>query len=277
MKNLAWSPRHNNKLIFFVVCLVIVVLLIDTTIAQIYRLIYGNVYSTDTFESALALNVTVFTILVAITACGQFFILDFVKRKSVADSDSRNYHLRLLGRTVTVLQFGLVVLILLLIFQMVLMSSYSVWILISIIVTNYVIGGIIMGLLTFRFFSWYRTDRTAIVLFYGLATGMLTVNLCFTFVYASDLLTNQPLQLRPHLLHVSASPGQLDPFIANGFLISSIASFILSCERNGSSFTSLLQASWQISLLDCHDHPIGVFPGSISAVVPGYISRISYG
>jgi hypothetical protein len=227
MINLARSFHQNNKLIFFVVSLVVVVLLIDTTIAQVYRLIYGNVYSTDNFESAIALNVMVFALLASISVGGQYVILDFVKKKSGTQRDSKNFHLRLISGAITVLQFGLVVLILLLILQMVLTSSYSVWILISIIVTNYVMGGIIMGLLALRFFSWFRTDRTAIILFYGLAAGMLTVNLCFTFAHASDLLANQPLLLRPHILHVSASPAA-NPIIANGFLISSIASFILS-------------------------------------------------
>lgn len=227
MRDLAWSDRRMNKLVFIVVCIVIIVLLSDTSIAQIYRIMRGNFYSTENFREATSLDVAIFTLLAIVYAVGQYVILNFVKNKSRLVKNHKSFHHGRMTKAISVLQYVVVALLSLLVAQMVLTSSYSVLLLISIITANYAVAGIVIAILSARFFLWFRTNRTAIILFYGLATAILSLNTIFTFAHASDLLWNQPVFIRPHLLHVSAS-ATAHPVVAYGFLASSITSFILT-------------------------------------------------
>ena len=84
-----------------------------------------------------------------------------------------------------------------------------------------------MGILADRFFSWFRTNRSIVVLVYGLATAALSVNAGFTLAYVGDLLTNQPPYIGPHILHISSTPST-NSILNLGYVISSIVSFLMT-------------------------------------------------
>ena len=84
-----------------------------------------------------------------------------------------------------------------------------------------------MGYLASRFYLWFKVNKNSVVLAYTLASAMLFINITFTLVYVLNLLTDQPLIMRPHAGHMSAAISE-DSILYLGYVISALLSFILT-------------------------------------------------
>ena len=74
-------------------------------------------------------------------------------------------------------------------------------------------------------FSWFRSNRNRVVLFYALASATLTINVIFTLLFVTFSLEGRPQEVRPYtILSVQSSEDPLTFFLGNA----TIASFILS-------------------------------------------------
>ena len=109
-------------------------------------------------------------------------------------------------KLVLLIQYTIVALLVLLIFQMITTVSYNVFVLFLIVGLSYTLAVAMLGLLAQRFFSWFKSNRNIVVLSYGLASVALSVNAAFTMAYVGDLFTNQPGYVSPHILHISMAP-----------------------------------------------------------------------
>jgi hypothetical protein len=128
---------------------------------------------------------------------------------------------------VSIAQYALVALIVFIILQMTITSSYFVVILSTAIEISYTLSIIILAFLAQQFFSWFKSDRNSVVLLYGLAAAALSINAGFTLLYVVDLFTNQPTAIQPHILHTSASPSSASTFNL-AYVISSVLSFLVT-------------------------------------------------
>ena len=60
---------------------------------------------------------------------------------------------------------------------------------------SYIMAMVMMGLLAYRFFSWFRTNRDYVVLLYALASIMLAINAAFTLGFVTDLFQRLPSEI----------------------------------------------------------------------------------
>jgi len=96
---------------------------------------------------------------------------------------------------------------------------------------SYGLSVILMGILSHRFFSWFKSNRNYVVLLYGLSSAAVGINAVFTLFYVAHMLfINQPTIIRPHLSFFTPFfiPTPLAVTLNYGYVTSSIASFILS-------------------------------------------------
>ena len=88
-----------------------------------------------------------------------------------------------------------------------------------------------MGILSHRFFSWFKSNKNYVVLLYGLSSAVIGINAVFTLFYVAYMLfINQPTIIRPHLSFFTPFfiPTPLAVTLNYGYVVSSIASFIIS-------------------------------------------------
>jgi hypothetical protein len=219
--------RYNNTIIFLVICIIMIALLYDTLLIKLYRFIYGLVFSETNIEESTKRNIVTFTVIAIIYGVGQYFVLRYLNYKNKEIKITQRLHINLIHNAIVILQFILVALLGFIILQMVITTSYSVAILFAAVGISYTLTIVMMGILADRFFSWFRTNRSIVVLVYGLATAALSVNAGFTLAYVGDLLTNQPPYIGPHILHISSTPST-NSILNLGYVISSIVSFLMT-------------------------------------------------
>ena len=127
---------------------------------------------------------------------GQYVILGWIGQKNTDGTISHGSSFDVITATVTIVQYILTAILILIIFQILTGSYYSTLLLIISTGISYTLGFAMMGLLAYRFFSWFRSNRNSVVLSYGLASAMFGVNLIVALIFVSSLLLNRPSEIR---------------------------------------------------------------------------------
>lgn len=118
---------------------------------------------------------------------------------------------------VTIVQYILTAILILIIFQILTGSYYSTLLLIIATAISYTLAFAMMGLLAYRFFSWFKSNSNSVVLSYGLASAMFGVNLIVALVFVNSLLLNRPSEIREFL-------GASSPFFGSASLMNTLQS-----------------------------------------------------
>jgi hypothetical protein len=135
-------------------------------------------------------QIVLFLIMIAVFWIGQFFILKLVRSKS-KESLAKGSALKTIDRSTQVIQHVLTAFFVFVGLQVILTSYYSTSILAITSVISYSLAIAIMATLGYLFFSWYRTNKSFIVLLYGLSS--ISVIMSFLFVIVITTLTLQTL------------------------------------------------------------------------------------
>ncbi len=120
-------------------------------------------------------GITLFVILGSITVICQIFILRFVSRISVVVRQ-RVKHIRRMHAAVTISQYVIILLFIYALIEVVITESYSSIISLLVTVVSYMLSISLMGIFTLIFLSWYKSNRTSIlVLVYGLSFATVVI------------------------------------------------------------------------------------------------------
>ncbi|OLD41735.1 MAG: hypothetical protein AUI60_00675 [Thaumarchaeota archaeon 13_1_40CM_2_39_4] len=114
-----------------------------------------------------------------------------------------------------------------LILQILITSGYNVQFLEIVVWINYVLAIALLGLLSQRFLSWFRSNHNLVVLVYSLASMMISINALFTLLYVTNELTKKPANIQPELTPVAPYGSVYDMF-NSGYVITSVMSFVLT-------------------------------------------------
>jgi hypothetical protein len=222
------STFSLNKSIFLIVSIVIVALLIDTSFIKIYPFILSqSLYSFN----VVTLRIAIFSVIGIIYFIGQYFILRFVRLKSKEIGNKEQLHLNIIHKIVTITQYALTAILVIVFLQIIVTSRYNIVMLMAATSISYILAIIMMGLLAKRFFLWFRSNKNSVVLFYGLASTILAINLGFVLVFVDGILSLLPPYVRIHMAEYTApfiAPNSIFSKLNEGFVISSVVSFILS-------------------------------------------------
>jgi len=188
-----------------------------------------RIYSFSSNDQSLSnVRVVIFTALAIVCTSAQFLILEYAKRQSVEIRRKRQLHLRLIHRIITFAQYTLTLVIALIILDMTITSSYSIGLEAFVVGITYGLGLTVLGLLSQRFFSWFKSNRNIIVILYGLSSSFLSINAALTLGFVLSIFLNSHAQVRSYI------GGSLSPFIVPGsvadilnvpYIISTILSY----------------------------------------------------
>ena len=85
----------------------------------------------------------------------------------------------------------------------------------------------LLGFLSFRFLSWFKSNHNLVVVAYSLAIMMISINSVFTVLYVTNELTSKPTNIQPEITPL-APYGDIYTVFNSGYAITSVMSFILT-------------------------------------------------
>ena len=215
------APCYSNRGILIVVFIIVAAIITDTSLIKTYDLIGKG--------ESLGWRTVAFSVIVAISIVGQYLVLGFVKQKSNF-INPKEIHLNILHKIVTLVQYSLIALLLFMLFQILVTSHYSTIIINAVTSISYVVATGMLALLSQRFFSWYRSNRSFGVLLYGISAALLAINIALTLFFVSNAFANMPGEIFPIMMG-SADYSQLSPWanvLNYSYFISSITSFLVT-------------------------------------------------
>jgi hypothetical protein len=161
-------------------------LIIDTVTANIYDLISKELASSWGLIFFISNSSIIFVI-------GLQLLLGYIKKKS-NNLRTSNSAFNKLYKLVKVAQFLIISVFLIMVIQIITTSQYSIIWLIIIVVVSSIPFYITLSLLTYKFFSWYRSNtQNVMVLLYGLAAGCLLMGQALLDIGVNSVLLDAPV------------------------------------------------------------------------------------
>jgi hypothetical protein len=179
------SSTDNSRRVLIIASIVIGALVTDMIISSFIDVL-GNFGS-------LTWRVVPFVIIYTIIyGVGQYLLLGFVKQVS-RDLRSKKRDIDIMYRIVVIIQYVVSAILLVIILQIILSAfsynhHYSIYLIIAATIVSYIPASIIMGLLSYRFFSWYSSNKNAISLLFLIGTSMVAINVAVGVVIHSYYL-----------------------------------------------------------------------------------------
>ena len=218
----SFTQKHGGNQIFIVVLIVTVAIFLDTSITRISDL---------TLKSTSSSIFGLFSIILGISLVGQNLILRFIKQK-VDESTTAQKSIRLnsIYKAAVTIHYVLAAILVFVFLQMLITSHYDLVLLSTAVTISYVYSIVIMGILCYRFFTWFGLDKTYVMFLYGLSFLMLVVNLCITLWLVNSILIARPGEILPHT-QLNAPDFSVNPVhlaLNYAYIITSITSFIVT-------------------------------------------------
>ena len=159
----------NRSLILLITFIIInALLVIDTSIVRISTFT-GGMFP---FESYMIL----FLIIYAAYAAGSIIVMRLVRGQLHSASGNKQLLFNSFFAGITATQYAILFMILVLICQILINNYYSVWILKSISFNSYLMGGIMLSLLSYKLLSWFKKNKSIILILFFLAMSLTCAN-----------------------------------------------------------------------------------------------------
>ena len=216
-----FSWLYSDKVILVVLFVLIIMLLVDTSLIRLSELIR--------LPSASDLTNLLFILIGVVYTIGQFLILGYVRLKGKEIRIHGNLYLNYIDKLMNTIQYILVVIIALVTLQIVATSYYNTVMLVLSNAISYAFLISMMSLLAQRFFSWYRSNKNAVVLLYGLSSVTVALNAIFTFVQIGIMSQSMPIQVGEQIAGMTrfSVSGSILSIFNHLYFGTSIISFIL--------------------------------------------------
>ena len=204
------SIRHaSNRKVTLAVSILIATLAV---VNLYYNISLGGLFYYYTTEIAIDLGLLLFIVLFSISySMGHFLLFKFVG--PLASHMKRSHFLTLTYKIVVIAQYSMLVLILIITIQMIFSSQYSVGLFIAVALIGFSVAAFIIGYLSIKFLSWYRSNRNFVILIYASSFILLAAGLTGVVVMAGGnvLLEKDPQSsIRPMLNDYSPEKRESD-------------------------------------------------------------------
>lgn len=136
-------------------------------------------------------EVALFVVIACVYGISQYLILNFIKHKT-SQIRSKVPLVNMLNKFVSIFQYVALAFVVSVIIEIFLNSSYDTAILNWGTAINYAISGSVWGILALRFFVWYHSVRSYVVLLYGLASISASIAFLLWLPYNVGVLLEMP-------------------------------------------------------------------------------------
>jgi hypothetical protein len=173
--------RYSGKGFMLVISVVFVALIADVILTNLSAI---TSVSSDW-------QISLFLVMLVIFGIGQYFILGFIRHKS-KDSITKNYAVKLIDRITLSIQYLLIAFFASVALQVVLASYYNTIFLAIALTTSYSLAIAILATLAYLFFSWYRTNKSFVVLLYAFSSISVAISFMFVIIITDLVLQTLP-------------------------------------------------------------------------------------
>jgi hypothetical protein len=211
----------KRKIVMIFVIMMAVCLIIDTGIIKTTDLVSKNVM--NYWQVPIFLGISIGLLV------SQFFLLYFLRKKSMQIGGSKHIELNIIWKIVFGTQLGLSILLILLLSEVLLSHRYNTLLVTISTIISYQLAIIMMGILTQQFFSWFAVRKNLLVLIYGLASAVLVLNSITSLAFIIIGLSSRPDVVGPHFAYglYTYQAGSLMDILNKSYTISAVVSFIL--------------------------------------------------
>ena len=215
-----YSFITSSRIVFIITCILTITLLIDTSLGRISNFITSNAQG--------SLLISAFTIIVITYIVGHYIILEYTNKK-IKDINRKNMIPNVISKTLRIFQYSISVFLIVVILDIFVKSNYHTLMLIIIMTISYGLSIVTLAILGKHFFSWFRSRKSYVVLLYASASSVFVLSAIFSLIFVSDIMFKLPNVIQFHYGNFPYfySPDSLSSYLYNGYVISSILSFIL--------------------------------------------------
>jgi hypothetical protein len=127
-------------------------------------------------------GIALFVTISAVYVTGQYLILQMVKAK-IRLSKFKPAHVDITGKFVSAIQYILAAITIAVVVEVLANAAYHTDLLILATTISYGLAITLMGILAWRLFSWFKINKSLVVLLYGLAASTIIVNSVATILF----------------------------------------------------------------------------------------------
>jgi hypothetical protein len=154
---------------------------------------------------------------------GQILISVYIKRKTTKIAQKLRRVFKILLRTIVFTQYLSIVIVVIVLIQLLINSRYNTLLLELSVWLNYAQAIFLTLLLFYYFIIWFKNTKGYAILPYAVSVILLTVNVSFVFLYAQDMLSNLPTEVKSNRPYILPTPNGT---LVNGIRVSSVLSYI---------------------------------------------------
>jgi signal transduction histidine kinase len=213
--------KCNNSQMYVVALLLISALIVDAVIATVPDFLQDQIVSPP--------GIVLFIMTGVFFIMGQYVILQYIKRKT-KDIRSKFRYVNILHKIVTVIQYALCSMFILVIFDMLIDSRYHLVDLIVAEFLSYLLYISVLILFAERLFRWYRSDKSTIIgLLYGISAIILALSSSVALIEDNlNMATKEPVitPTQP-IVFPTIEPGTLVFFLSDIYHYSDLIATVL--------------------------------------------------
>ena len=184
------SVVADSKRALVLISVVAIITIIDSRFVNAF-------YGTSSLGSPGDLHLLLFISFAIIASIVTCVSLVFVRRNDIQANTSRSSLLRSVYISTSIVQYGLLILLLVIILEMLNLNGYHKILSLSVVYLSHLYAAGILGVLAFTFIQWYRIIKSYSILTYGIVFIIVSFILLLTI----PLLTEQYIYRQPNLIH----------------------------------------------------------------------------
>lgn len=178
------TSTFSNKRLFVAFFALAIVLFVDVTIGSSQDILLDYAIS----QSGMAL----FVAIAAVSIFTQLYILRMLGTKN-RQKEGRKFRFGKFHIAASAVQYILAAMMVAVILQIAFTSQYYTNLLTAALAISYGLVIVFSAILAFKLFSWFRVNRSLVVLLYGLASTLIFVNAIDTILLFDGLLMQDPV------------------------------------------------------------------------------------
>ena len=192
---------------------IVFLILLDASLARTFQFISHSEYE----------SMVTYTVMVFFYSIGQILISVYIKKKTTKIAQKLRRVFKIPLRTIVFTQYLSIVIVVIVLIQLLINSRYNTLLLELSVWVNYVQAIFLTLLLFYYFMIWFKNTKGYSILPYAVSVILLAVNLSFVFLYAQDMLSNLPSEIKPHRPYILPTPNST---LVDGIRVSSLLSYV---------------------------------------------------
>jgi hypothetical protein len=174
----------EDRKLFAIFLIIMVAVTVDLSIGTTQDFLIDFTTST--------LGIILFTSIAAVYLFGSYFLLKTIRAKIRESHSTGTRNSSMLEKVVVIVHYALMAIMAIVLLQVIATFQYYIISLVLAYIISYGLAAFLLGLLAYRFFSWFKVNRSLLILLYAFAAAFMASNAVITIVLFDVILLQKP-------------------------------------------------------------------------------------